>query len=205
MSFEVSRLRRSDQMVAVGAIALFVFMFFFKWFGASVSGASPVGGSFSFSSSVNGWHSVTNTRWLLLLTIVVALGAVVLVATERELSLPLKPSTIVAGLGGLSAIFVLYRIIDHPSGGGGVAGIASYSYGAKIGLYLAFAACLILAYGGWMAMQEEGTTLGDVREQARASFDSVTSPAGASGDETSAHSEPPAQTPGEPPAATPYA
>jgi hypothetical protein len=199
MSFEVSRLRRSDRMVAVGAIALFVCMFFFKWFGGSVSGASPVGGSFSFSSSVNGWHSVTNTRWLLLLTIVAALGAVVLVATERELSLPLKPSTIIAGLGGLSAVFVLYRIIDHPSGGGGVAGIGSYSYGAKYGLYLAFAACLLVAYGGWQAMQEEGTTLDDVREQARTSFDSVTSPAGSSGeDDTTAH------TPSDPPPATPY-
>lgn len=210
MSFEVSRLRRSDRVVALGAIALFVFMFFFKWFGASVSGTSPLNGaSFSVSSSANAWHTLSNTRWLLLLTVIVALGAVVLVATRRELSLPVAPSAIVAGLGGLSAIFVLYRIIDHPSGGGSAA-FASYSYGAKAGLYLGFLACLAIAYGGYLAMNEEGTTIGDVREQARASFDAVAGSSGSadsSGLSGSSGSSTGGETPspglGEPPPATP--
>lgn len=176
MSFEVSRLRRSDRVIGIGAIALFVFMFFFKWFGGSFSSSSPLGGAFNASVSVNAWHSLSNTRWLLLLTVIVALGVVALVALGRELDSPVSPSAIVLGLGGLSAILVFYRILDHPHGGVSI-GSSSFSYGAKIGLYLGFLACLAVAYGGFLAMNEEGTSLTDVREQARASFDSVTSSA----------------------------
>ena len=35
MSFDISRLRRADQIVGGSAIALFIFMFFFKWYGVS--------------------------------------------------------------------------------------------------------------------------------------------------------------------------
>lgn len=74
-------------------------------------------------------------------------------------------SVAIAALGLLSSIFVLYRIIDHPHGGASTS-IASFSYGAKIGLYLAFVACLAMLYGGYLAMNDEGTSIADVREQA---------------------------------------
>jgi hypothetical protein len=165
MNFDVGQLRRSHWLIGGGAVALFIFTFLFKWFGASVSTSVSVPGggpSLSFSSSVNGWHSLTNTRWLLLLTIIAAALVVVAAAGRRELSLPVSPSAIVAGLAGLSAIFVLYRIVDHPHGGASN-GFASFSYGAKIGLYLGFIACLVIAYGGYLAMRDEGTSLSDVR------------------------------------------
>jgi hypothetical protein len=178
MSFDVNRLRRADWIVGGGAVALFVFMFFFKWFGASVSAPSlpgVSGASFSISSSINGWHSLTHTRWLLLITLLAALAAVALIGMARKVE-P-SPAVIVTGLGLLSAIFVFYRILDHPHGGG-VSGLASFSYGAKAGLYLAFVAALAIVYGGYLEMQAEGTSLSDVREQASSAFSNVTSSAG---------------------------
>jgi hypothetical protein len=165
MGFDLSRLRRSDQIVGGGAIALFIFLFFFKWFGASAS--SSVGG-ISIGGSLNGWHSFTNSRWIWLITIIVALGAVALRAGQRELSLSVEPSAIIAGLGALSTLLILYRIIHHPSGGssGGV-GLThfSYSYGIKIGIWLGLIAAAAITYGGYLGMQAEGTSLGDVHDQ----------------------------------------
>jgi hypothetical protein len=183
MSFDISRLRRSDQVIGGGAIALFIFLFFFKWYGAS---ASTIGGV-SVGGSLNGWHSFTDSRWIWLITIVVALGVVALTAAQREVSSPVQPSAIVAGLGALSTLLILYRIIHHPSGGasGGV-GLThfSYSYGIKIGIWLGLIAAAAITYGGYLAMQAQGISLADVREQASGAastaFSGITAPAGAS-------------------------
>ncbi|HEX4836996.1 MAG TPA: hypothetical protein VFV03_00505 [Solirubrobacteraceae bacterium] len=208
MSFDVSRLRRSDWITGGGAVALFVFLFFFKWFGGSVKGVVPVGGSVSYGSSSTGWDTFTNSRWIWLITIVVAVGAVVLVATQRKLDSPIQLSAIVAGLGALSTLLILYRIIHHPSGGASFAG-ASFSYGIKIGIWLGLIAAVAITYGGYLQMSEEGTSLSDVRDQAGRAVGSFTESSSPSGGEapaagsptpsasSSPSSEPPLPPPGE--------
>jgi hypothetical protein len=159
MSFQMSRLRRCDQIIGGGAIAFFIFLFFFKWYGGSASSSI---GAISYGVSANGWHTFTNSRWIWLLTIIVALGAVWLQASGRRLDGPVHPSVVVTALGALSAVLILYRIIDHPSGGtsGSIAGVHySASYGIKIGIWLGLIAALAIAYGGYLAMQDEGATL----------------------------------------------
>ncbi len=162
MSFDVSRLRRSHWITSGGAVAFFVFLFFFNWYGGSYKGTIPVGGG-SFGASVNftGWDTFTNSRWIWLLTIIVAIGAVLLVAGQRRLELPVRPSALVAGLGALSTLLILYRIIHHPSGGASFAG-ASFGYGIKIGIWLGLIAAVAVTYGGYLMMGEEGTSLSDI-------------------------------------------
>ena len=205
MSFDISRLRRADQIVGGGAILFFIFLFFFKWFGGSVSGALPAG-SVSTGSSSTGWDTFTNSRWIWLITIIVALGSVVLVAGQRTLEIPLKPSVVVAGLGALSTIFILYRIIHHPSASASFAGIHA-SYGIKIGIWLGLIAALAITYGGYLQMQAEGTSLSDVREQASSAFSGITAPArtSSSGGGSSAGSEGSAPTATPPPSTPPAA
>jgi hypothetical protein len=154
MSFDVSRLRRSDWMVGGGAVAFFIFLFFFNWYGGSYKGSVPVGGSFSASSSASGWDTFTNSRWIWLITIIVSIGAVVLVAGRQKLDLPVRLSTVVLGLGALSTALILYRIIHHPSGGASFAG-ASFSYGIKIGIWLGLIAAAVITYGGYLMMSED--------------------------------------------------
>jgi hypothetical protein len=211
MSFDISRLRRADQIIGAGAIALFIFMFLFKWYGGSSS--ASIGGV-SFSSSANGWHTFTNSRWIWLITLIVALGMVVLEVGQQKLELPVKPSVIVAGLGALSTLLIAYRILHHPSvGASGTIGGVHYSssYGIKIGIWLGLIAAAAITYGGYLAMQSEGTSLSDVREQASEAFSGLTAPsaggaggAGSGGSaETGAQSPPPAAAPPIPPPAAP--
>jgi hypothetical protein len=170
MSFEISRLRSGDRMIAVGALALFIFMFFFKWFGVEVPAiVSAFVAASHVSTSANAWHTLEAIRWLLFITVLVSLVWVALQGLGRKLDLPISPSAIVAGLGALCTLLVLYRVlISHPFPHAQV----------KIGAWLGLISCAVIAYGGYHSMSEEGTTLADVRDQARASFDSVTTPTG---------------------------
>jgi hypothetical protein len=173
MSFEISRLRGGDRVIAIGAIALFVFMFFFKWFGVEVPAiVSAFVAASHVSTSANAWHTLEAIRWLLFITVLVSIVWVALRGLGRKLDLPIlpiSPSAIVAGLGALCTLLVLYRVlISHPFPHAQV----------KIGAWLGLISCAVIAYGGYRAMTDEGTTLADVREQARASFDSVTTAAG---------------------------
>jgi hypothetical protein len=170
MSFDMRGLRRSDRVIGISAIAFFVFLFFFKWFG--VSSSASIGGV-SYSDSANGWHTFTNSRWIWIITIVVALAVVAIDAGALELNSPVRRGVLVAGLGVLSAILILYRIVDHPSAAtsGTIAGVHySASVGIKIGIWLGLIAALGLTYGGYLAMQDEGTSLTDVRQQASGAF-----------------------------------
>ena len=191
MSFDASRLRRSDRIVGVSAIAFFVFMFFFKWYGAS---ASSVGG-ISIGGSLNGWHSFTNSRWIWLLTIILALVAVARAAGVFEWETPVHLYVVVTALGALSTLLIIYRIIHHPSGGASFAG-GSFSYGIKIGIWLGLIACAALTYGAYEGMKDAGTSLSDVREQASTAMSSSSKDAQPA---APAAADPPASPAPEPP------
>ena len=204
MGLDISRLRRSDRIIGVSAIAFLIFLFIFKWYGGSAS--SSVGGV-SFSSSANGWHTFTNSRWIWLITIVVALASVAISAGMFDFKSPIQPGVLVAGLGALSAILILYRIIHHPSGGAsssfGAVHVA-YSYGIKIGIWLGLIAAVGVTYGGYLGMQDEGTSLADVREQASGALSNL-SAATSSGATPPIPGSPEPAAPPTPPAAAPPA
>jgi hypothetical protein len=212
MGLDVSRLRRSDRIIGGSAVAFLIFLFIFKWYGGSAS--SSVDGT-SFSASANGWHTFTNSRWIWLITIVVALASVARSAGMFDFKSPIQPGVLVAGLGALSTILILYRIVHHPSGGAsssfGAVHVA-YSYGIKIGIWLGLIAAVGVTYGGYLGMQDEGTSLADVRDQASGALSNLsaatssgtTPPAGGSPEPAAPPIPPPAATPApEPPDAAP--
>jgi len=193
MSFDVNRLRRADWIVGGGAVAFFVFLFFFDWYGFSSNVTTIAGVNVGGSVSRSGWDTFTNSRWIWLITIIVALGSVVLVAGQRKLETPVQPGAIVAGLGALSTIFIVYRIIDHPTASASF-GSFHASVGIKIGIWLGLIAALAIVYGGYLQMQEEGTSFSDVRDQAAGAVGRMTSPAG-EGPSTGMGGSAPAATP----------
>jgi hypothetical protein len=204
MSFDISRLRRADQIVGGAAIAFFIVLFFFKWYGVS-SNVGAVSG-LNINVTRSGWDTFTNSRWIWIITIIVGLGSVVLVAAQRKLELPLQPGVIVAGLGALSTIFILYRIVHHPTASASF-GSFHASVGIKLGIWLGLIAAMALTYGGYLQMQAEGTSLADVREQASDAFSGMTTAAAGASSATSSEEPPapaaPASPPIPPPAAPP--
>jgi hypothetical protein len=179
MNLDVSRLRRSEQVIGGGAIALFIFMFFFKWYGVSSNVPSFAGVNLNISKS--GWDTFTNSRWIWLITIIVALGVVVLVALGRKLDLPVPAGAIVAGLGGLSTLLILYRIVHHPTASANFGGFHA-SVGIKVGIWLGLIAAAAITYGGYLATQQEGGLAITPRErtsgQGTAGFSGLVAPAG---------------------------
>lgn len=145
---DVNRLSTGEKIAGVAAVLLFISMFL-AWFGFETAGeALGIGGSFSF----NAWESFDFIDLILLVTVLVTLGAVFAQASDAVIDFPLFP--VVAVLGGLSTLLVLYRIIDPPGG-------ADREFGVFLGLILS----ALVAYGGYRAMQEEGSSFGEVGDR----------------------------------------
>jgi hypothetical protein len=160
MGFDFSRLRHADRVIGASAIALFIFMFFFDWYGYSsnattISGVSVGGTSASFS----GWHTFTNSRWIWLITIIVALVAVAAAAGMFNLDSPVSLEAVVTGLGGLSTLLIFYRIVHHPTASASI-GSFHASVGIKVGIWLGLVAAIGITYGGYLAMRAQDSAPG---------------------------------------------
>jgi hypothetical protein len=169
MGFDRNRRQHADRLMGGGAVALLIVLFVTRWYEVS-SRVGPGAGLNVTSNSFNGWQAFTDSRWIWLITIIVALGAVALATTRRKLEVPVQPGGIVAGLGALSALLILYRIIHHPAAAASqVVGPThiSYSYGLQLGIWLGLIAALAVTCGGSLAMRAEGAAAARVQDRAR--------------------------------------
>ena len=185
---DVTRLSQGEKVAAGSAIILFIVMFF-SWFGAPENDITRALGAAGVDTTANAWQSFDFIDIVLLATIVVAVGAAVLKAAAARVDFPL--STIVTVLGALSTILVLYRIIDPPSE-------ASRKFGVFLGVIFAAA----LTYGGWLAMQSEGTSFQDAADRLGGGGDvGGPGPGPGGGEPPSAPPPPPPPSGGAPPSA----
>lgn len=153
MSFDVARLRPADWLVGVGSVALFVFVFFFDWYGGSVTGLAAGSRISGASESSTGWQTFTSSRWLWLATIVIALGSAVAAALAYRLDGPVQLGALTAGLGAVSSALIVYRIAHHPSASVS-AGHLTVSFGIRFGIWLGLIAALAVTIGGYLQERE---------------------------------------------------
>ena len=123
---------------------------FFTWYGFDIS--TPVG-NFSINTSINAWDAFDFTDLFMLLTVIVTLVAVAMRASANEPAFPM--STAVTVLGGISTLLIVYRIIDPPASG----------LSLKFGIFLGLIAAAGITAGGYLAMQEEGTSFTDAADR----------------------------------------
>jgi hypothetical protein len=99
-------------------------------------------------TTASAWHVLNTIRWFMLLAILVALGSVVLHATQRAHGTKTDTSVVVAGVGTITAVLLGYRVLidlPHPSS---VVDI-------KIGAYLGLLATIGIALGGYDSIREQ--------------------------------------------------
>jgi hypothetical protein len=157
---DLNRLTQGEKIAGLSAILLFIFMFF-DWYGVSISGGG-VSASFPGAGG-NAWDTLDVIPILLLIAIVATVGIVALNASESDVELPVHGATIVAVVGAISFLLILFRIIDTPT----FASYAGYSAEGSVefGIFLSLIAAAGIGFGGWRAMQEEGVTFGDVADR----------------------------------------
>jgi hypothetical protein len=158
---DADKLSTGEKVAAVSAILLFIFMFF-TWFGVEVSGAGGFSGSVPGAGG-SAWDALDFIPIILMITIIAALAVATLRLTDSTYEPPVSMNAVVAALGGFSVLLILFRIIDPPSFGsfGGV----SVDGTLEIGIFLGLIAAAGIAYGGYMAMKEEGTSFGDTADR----------------------------------------
>jgi len=158
----LEKLSPGEKIAGVSAILLFIFMFFFDWFGVKVSGVNGFSGTISGEGG-SAWDALEFIRFVLLLTVIATLVLVGLRLSDSayEPSVPL--STVVTALGVISVLLILFRIIDPPT----FAELGGISFDAtlKIGTFLGLIAAGGVAFGGYSTMKEEGITFGDAADR----------------------------------------
>jgi hypothetical protein len=146
---EVDRLRRGELIAGISGVVLIIVMFLGWWGAPGVEGIDIEGiaEAAGVDTTANAWELADFMDIIWFLTGLVAIGLALATAMARTVSLPVAASALTAGLGILSTILILYRIIDPP-----------YEADREFWVFVGLIAAAGIAYGGWLSMQEEGTT-----------------------------------------------
>jgi hypothetical protein len=150
-------LNRGEKIAGIAGVLLILIMFVFDWFGVEGSGAGR-NFAFVFEGGRNAWGSYGFTDVILFITGLAAIALALLAASDGDVGLPVAMSAIVTALGILSLILVIISIASPPSfldvEGPGL------DYTRELGVWLGLIATAAVTVGGYLAMQEEGTSFG---------------------------------------------
>ncbi len=146
----MDRLNTGEKIAGISGVLLLIIMFLFDWFTIDVGG-----GAFNVSTGGNAWESFGFIDLVLFLAAVAGIALAAVASSQSKPDLPVAISAITTGIGALGVLLVLFRILSPPDFGVGDA----LDVGRGIGVFLGLIAVAGVAYGGWVAMQEEGSSV----------------------------------------------
>ncbi len=154
---KLSRLNRGERISSISAILLFI-LTFFHWFEVKAVNTSNL--LFAVQAGgpgKNAWEALDYIPIFLVITA----GATLVIAAMRFIDgvrRPLIPvNAVVVLLGSASALLILFRIIDPPVFY--AEPTITIEGAAQLPIFLALAAAVGIAFGGYWAMGEEGVNL----------------------------------------------
>jgi hypothetical protein len=158
---DLSRIRRGETIAAAGGLVLLIALLFFDWYSrASVLPIVTGETDFGAWEDVGFFGAIANL--VILAAGVAAVGLAIVTVTSRTIALPVAASALTATLGIGAVAMVLLRMLFQP----GPNGLTDL----KFGIVLALFGALVVAYGGWESMREEGTTFDEARDQLQARY-----------------------------------
>jgi hypothetical protein len=161
---DLSKLRTGELVAAIGGIVLLFSLLFLNWYGVGGTVDTPFG-SFSVGGDFGAWDHQgffgTIANLLILAAALTAIMLAVITATSRTIALPVASSAVTAGLGITAVVMVLARMLLQPGPNGSV--------DLKFGIYLALIGSVAIAWGGWRAMRDEGTSFAIARDRMQTS------------------------------------
>ena len=164
---DTGNLGRGALIAGVSGVLLFIFMFI-GWYGAggeageaieaAQEAAEQLGvqGPEEADTSANAWEAFDFTDLVMFLAVIVAVGVAAVTLIGASASLPVAGSAITTGIGALAFLLVLYRLINPPGEG---------DIDREIGIWLGLLATAGITVGGYLGMQEEGTSFTAERDR----------------------------------------
>jgi hypothetical protein len=159
---DLSKLRRGELIAAVGGLLLLIALFFVDWYAVDVNISTPfgdIGGGAEFGAWDGQGFTGTIADLVILAAAIAAVGLAVVTATARTVALPVAASALTAGLGIAAVVMVVLRMVFQPG--------PNEFVELRFGIWLALISSAVIAYGGWEAMREEGTSFEEARDQLR--------------------------------------
>jgi hypothetical protein len=141
------RLSPGEQVAGIAGTALILIMFLFAWYGFDVPGANGLDAFDAYSD------------WVNIILILAAFSGISLALFGSHMArVSISLSVITTVLGGLSAVVIFIYILSPP----GIPGIGEATFDIELtrefGVWLGLIAAIGVAIGGYLAMQEEGTS-----------------------------------------------
>jgi hypothetical protein len=155
-----TRIEPGEVISALSAVALLVVMFFTAWYGVDQLPSRLLAGA-GRASAENAWHGLTIVRWVMLVTIIVAVGSVALHASQSAHGTKTDTGAAITALGLLTAALLFYRVlIALPA--------PDRVVDQKLGALLGLLSAMGIAVGGYESMREErGPRVGSKRSRDR--------------------------------------
>jgi hypothetical protein len=161
----LGRLNNGEWISGISAILLFALMFF-DWFGIkAINNSNLLFAVQGVGPGKNAWEALEYIPIVLVVTII----ATLVVAGLRLANAVRKPrfsvNGLVAVLGLLSMLLIIFRIVDPPYFG--TDETVTFEGAVQLPVFLALSAAAGIAFGACLAMREEGFSLPGLRPARR--------------------------------------
>jgi hypothetical protein len=147
----IDRVTPGERLAGIAGLVLLLVMFLFAWYGFE-------GAGFDAFDAFDDWVNI-----ILVLTAFAAMSLALFGTGVARVPAPM--STITTVLGAVSSVIVLIFLISPPGVPTFGVGASEFDAGRKFGVWLGLASAIAVAIGGYMAMQEEGTTFDEAADR----------------------------------------
>ncbi|MBJ7347943.1 MAG: hypothetical protein JHC87_05150 [Thermoleophilaceae bacterium] len=141
----MENLSRGRLLCGIGGVLLLISLFL-SWYGVDLGPVSAIAQQYlaGVDTSINAWQAFDIADLFMFLVAIAAIAPAALDIAGMELELPIPFSNITLAGGGLTILYIVYRILDKPNGAG-----------LKFGILIGLISAGLVTFGSWQQMNEE--------------------------------------------------